>query len=176
VEENSDFAPEDANRVFDPGGYSGIAEYCSTFRVNDSALHEFSLYLSSAARCVEQCENHDLLSLRNSWHWNDACDPPERDSLIPVNPGFIRCMYFQWSLDFMTYDLPMAVDLLSRYDASCSPFNPQQLSPKPPLPTLPPEISQRVQLALRLAGRLRGTPLDSQLAYDFFCEAALCSS
>ena len=100
-----------------------------------------------------------------------TCDPPERDSLIPVNPGFIRCMYFQWSLDFMTYDLPMAVDLLSRYDASCSPFNPQQLSPKPPLPTLPPEISQRVQLALRLAGRLRGTPLDSQLAYDFFCEA-----
>ena len=171
MEENSDFAPEDANRVFDPGGYSGIAEYCSTFRVNDSALHEFSLYLTSAARCVEQCENHDLLSLRNSWHWNDACDPPERDSLIPVNPGFIRCMYFQWSLDFMTYDLPMAVDLLSRYDASCSPFNPQQLSPKPPLPTLPPEISQRVQLALRLAGRLRGTPLDSQLAYDFFCEA-----
>jgi len=108
---------------------------------------------------------------RASWYWTDALDPDERDSLVAVNPGFIRQLYHQWSLQFMNYSLPIAVDLLSRYDASCSPFNPIQLSTNLTLPVLPPSIATRVDQALHLAAQMRREPINSASALDFFAEA-----
>lgn len=114
--------------IFDPGGGPSTMEYCAAFGIVDTRLLEFSTSVSSRPPpCEKDCE---LLFRRASWHWTEALDPENRDSLVAVNPGFIRQLYYQWSLEFMNYGVPVAVDLLSRYDVSCTPFNPLQLSTK----------------------------------------------
>jgi hypothetical protein len=94
---------------------------------------DFSKFVSSQPEPCEQ--NHEFLLRRANWSWTDALDPLDRDSLVAVNPGFIRRLYHQWSLEFMDYEVPIAVDLLSRYEVSCTPFNPLELAIFESLPT-----------------------------------------
>ena len=156
-------------RHFDPGGELSIQEYCDAFSIVDPHLLAFSTFISSPPhQGGVDCE---FFLQRASWYWTDALDPDERDSLVAVNPGFIRQLYHQWSLQFMNYNLPIAVDLLSRYDASCSPFNPIQLSTNLTLPVLPPSIATRVDQALHLAAQMRREPINRASALDFFAEA-----
>jgi len=130
---------------------------------------EFSTIVTTPPiSCRNDC---DFLQRRARWFWSDAIDPEERDSLVAINPGFIRYLYHQWSLIFMDYKVPVAVDLLSHFEPSNSPFNPIQLSKQPPLPVLPPDIALRVDKALLLAERLRNSPIDRAPALDFFAEA-----
>ena len=160
---------EEPQRLFDPGGELSPQEYCESFSIMDPHLLAFSTFISSLPPQGEQ--DCDFILRRASWYWPDALDPPERDSLVAINPGFIRQLYHQWSLQFMDYQLPIAVDLLSRYEASCSPFNPIQTSTKLPLPVLPPQIVTRVDLALLLAAQMRQEPINRVSALDFFAEA-----
>ena len=160
---------EEPQRLFDPGGELSPQEYCESFSIMDPHLLAFSTFISSLPPQGEQ--DCDFILRRASWYWPDAFDPPERDSLVAINPGFIRQLYHQWSLQFMDYQLPIAVDLLSRYEASCSPFNPLQTSTKLPLPVLPPQIVTRVDLALLLAAQMRQEPINRVSALDFFAEA-----
>jgi hypothetical protein len=113
-------------RIFDPGGELSPQEYCDAFSIVDPCLLTFSAFISSPP--PQRAVDVEFTLRRASWYWSDALDPANRDSLVPINPGFIRQLYHQWSLQFMDYPLPIAVNLLSRYDASCSPFNPIQLS------------------------------------------------
>ena len=160
---------EEPQRLFDPGGELSPQEYCESFSIMDPHLLAFSTFISSLPpQCERDC---DFILRRASWYWPDALDPPERDSLVAINPGFIRQLYHQWSLQFMDYQLPIAVDLLSRYEASCSPFNPIQTSTKLPLPVLPPQIVTRVDQALLLAAQMRQEPINRVSALDFFAEA-----
>lgn len=159
--------------IFDPGGGPSTMEYCVAFGIVDTHLLEFSTSVSSRPPpCGKDCE---LVFRRASWHWTEALDPEDRDSLVAVNPGFIRQLYYQWSLEFMNYGVPVAVDLLSRYDVSCTPFNPLQLSTKPPLPVLPPQIAAQVELALMLAARMRQEPLNRASVFSFFAEAYMAA-
>jgi hypothetical protein len=133
----------------------------------------FSKFVSSQPEPCEQ--NHEFLLRRANWSWTDALDPLDRDSLVAVNPGFIRRLYHQWSLEFMDYEVPIAVDLLSRYEVSCTPFNPLQLSSSLSLPVLPSHIAERVERALILAGQMRQEPVDRTSALNFFAEAYMAA-
>lgn len=118
--------PEDAPiRVYDPGG-SAVLEYCRSYQVVDEALLEFSTIVTTQP--ISCRKDLEFLQRRTSWFWSDALDPEERDSLVAINPGFIRYLYHQWSLNFMEYKVPVAVDLLSHFEPSNSPFNPIQLA------------------------------------------------
>jgi len=119
-------------------------EYCVAFGIVDTHLLEFSTSVSSRPPpCGKDCE---LVSRRASWHWTEALDPEDRDSLVAVNPGFIRQLYYQWSLEFMNYGVPVAVDLLSRYDVSCTPLILCNCLQNPPCQYCPHKLQHRWNL------------------------------
>ena len=79
---------EEPQRLFDPGGELSPQEYCESFSIMDPHLLAFSTFISSLPPQGEQ--DCDFILRRASWYWPDALDPPERDSLVAINPGFIR--------------------------------------------------------------------------------------
>ena len=154
--------------IFDPGGLPTPEVYCRRYTELDPIIIQFVASMNASQDAYTTLAPN---SLRAKWQWMRACDDAPRDSLLPINPGYIRYMYHEWSHSFMQYPVPMAVDLLFGSIPSTNPSTSTAESSLQAPPPLPGHILERVEAALELATFLRDAPVNRERTIAFFSQA-----